>query len=63
MDGLTRDLDHTRPANILIARWDRGKPAALALCPAILGHPPSGAAALAAEARKPPWTLQTPEVI
>ena len=27
--GLTRDLAHTRPADILITRWDRGKPAAL----------------------------------
>ena len=41
-NGLTRDLDHTRPADILIARSDRGKPAALDititsfLCPAIL---------------------------
>ena len=26
---LTRDLDHTRPADILIAGWDRGNPAAL----------------------------------
>ncbi|KAL5516235.1 hypothetical protein EMCRGX_G001518 [Ephydatia muelleri] len=25
-NGLTRDLDHTRPADILIAGWDRGKP-------------------------------------
>ncbi|KAL5515365.1 hypothetical protein EMCRGX_G000523 [Ephydatia muelleri] len=29
--GLTRDLAHTRPADILIAGWDRGKPAALDL--------------------------------
>ncbi|KAL5474556.1 hypothetical protein EMCRGX_G026517 [Ephydatia muelleri] len=28
-NGVTRDLDHTRPADILIARWARGKPAAL----------------------------------
>eukprot|EP00731_Ephydatia_muelleri_P006382 Em0003g630a len=40
--GLTRDLAHTRPADILIAGWDRGKPAALdltitsPLCSAIL---------------------------
>ena len=60
--GLTRDLDHTRsrPADIFIAGWDRGKPAALdititsPLCPAILGESchQAGAAALAAEARK-----------
>ena len=56
-NGLTRDLDHTRPADILIAEWDRGKPAALdititsPLCPAILGHQ-AGAAVIAAEARK-----------
>ena len=56
-NGLTRDLDHTRPADILIAEWDRGKPAALdisitsPICPAILGHQ-AGAAVLAAEARK-----------
>eukprot|EP00731_Ephydatia_muelleri_P006380 Em0003g628a len=40
--GLTRDLAHTRPADILIAGWDRGKPVALdltitsPLCSAIL---------------------------
>ena len=58
--GLTRDLDHTRPADILIAGWDRGKPAALdititsLLCPAILGESShqAGVAALAAEAHK-----------
>ena len=57
---LTRDLDHTRPADILIARWDRGIPAALdititsPLCPAILGESchQAGAAALAAETCK-----------
>ena len=27
--GLTRDYSHTRPADIFIAGWDRGKPAAL----------------------------------
>ena len=27
--GLTRDHSHTRPVDILIAGWDRGKPAAL----------------------------------
>ena len=59
-NGLTRDLDHTRPADILIAGWDRGKTAALdititsPLCPAILGEScqQAGAAVLAAETRK-----------
>ncbi|KAL5503348.1 hypothetical protein EMCRGX_G010279 [Ephydatia muelleri] len=59
-NGLTRDLDHTRPADILIAGWVRGKPAALdititsPLCPAILGESchQTGAAVLAAETRK-----------
>ena len=59
-NGLTTDLDHTRPADILIAGWDRGKPAALdititsPLCPAILGEScqQAGAAVLAAETRK-----------
>ena len=58
--GLTRDLDHPRPADILIAGCDRGKPAALdititsPLCPAILGESchQAGAAVLAAEACK-----------
>ena len=58
--AFTTDLDHTGPADILIARWDRGKPAALdititsPLCPAILGESchQAGAAVLAAEARK-----------
>ena len=58
--GLTRDLDHTRPADILIARWDRGIPVILdvtitsPLCPAILGESchQAGEAALAAEACK-----------
>ena len=61
-NGLTRDsrlLDHTRPADILIAGWDRGKPAApdititSPLCPAILGVScyQAGAAVLAADAR------------
>ena len=58
--GLTRDLAHTRPADILIAGWDRGKPAALdltitsPLCSVILGEScyQAGAAALAAETRK-----------
>ena len=56
--GLTRDLDHTRPADILIAGWERGKPVALdititsPLCPAILGESchQAGVATLAAEA-------------
>ena len=40
--GLTSDHSHTRPADVLIAAWDRGKPAAFdvtvtsPLCPAIL---------------------------
>ncbi|KAL5517631.1 hypothetical protein EMCRGX_G003213 [Ephydatia muelleri] len=58
--GLTRDLAHTRPADILIAGWDRGKPVALdltitsPLCSAILSESchQAGAAALAAEAHK-----------
>ena len=58
--GLTRDLAHTRPADILIAGWDRGEPAALdltitsPLCSAILGQSchQAGMAVLAAEARK-----------
>ena len=55
--GLTRVLPHTRPADALIAGWDRGKPAALDLsitsppCSAILSESchQAGAAALAAE--------------
>ena len=60
--GLTRDLDHTRPADILILWWDRGKPPAALditiitspLCPTILGESchQAGVAALAAENRK-----------
>ena len=58
--GLTRVLPHTRPADALIAGWDRGKPAALDLsitsppCSAILSDSchQAGAAALAAEACK-----------
>ncbi|KAL5491829.1 hypothetical protein EMCRGX_G017194 [Ephydatia muelleri] len=58
--GLTRDLAHTRPTDILIAGWDRGKPAALDLTitsplhSAILSKSccQASAAALAAEARK-----------
>ncbi|KAL5463725.1 hypothetical protein EMCRGX_G032650 [Ephydatia muelleri] len=56
--GLTRDLAQTRPTDILIAGWDRGKPVALdltitsPLCYAILSESchQAGAAALAAEA-------------
>ncbi|KAL5477540.1 hypothetical protein EMCRGX_G024351 [Ephydatia muelleri] len=52
--------DHTRPADVLIAEWDRGKHAALditvasPLCPAILPEAShhSGAAANGAELRK-----------
>ena len=42
--GLTRDHSHTRPADVLINGWDRGKPAALditvtsPLCPGHLGR-------------------------
>eukprot|EP00731_Ephydatia_muelleri_P035335 Em0115g3a len=58
--GLTRDHSHTRPADVLIAGWDRGKPAAFdvtvtsPLCPAILREScrSSGAASMAAETRK-----------
>ena len=58
--GLTRDLDHTRPADIFIAGWDRGKPVVLDLtitsppCSAILSKSchQAGVAALAAEACK-----------
>ena len=60
--GLTRNLAHTRPADILIAGWDRSKPAALdltitsPLCSAILSESchQGGAAALAAEVGKLP---------
>ena len=59
-NGLTRDLDHTRPADILVARWDRGKPVALTspshhpLPDHFIGESchQAGAAVLAAEARK-----------
>ena len=58
--GLTRDLARTRPADILITGWNRGKPVVLdltitsPLCSAILSESchQAGAAALAAEARK-----------
>ena len=56
--GLTRDLAHIRPADILIAGWDRSKPVMLdltitsPLCSAILSElcHQAIAAALAAEA-------------
>ena len=54
--GLTRDHSHTRPADVLIAGWDRGKPAASdvtvtsPLCPAILRE--SCRSSGAAETRK-----------
>ena len=55
--GLSRDLAHTRPVDILIAGWDRGKPVATItspLCSAILSElcHQAGAGALAAEVRK-----------
>ena len=58
--GLTRDHSHSRPADVLIAGWDRGKPAVfdvtvtLPLCPAILmdSSRMSGAASAAAETCK-----------
>ena len=60
--GLTRDHSHTRPvpADVLIAGWDRGKPAAFditvtsPLCPAILRKSDgmSGAPSMAAGTRK-----------
>ena len=59
-NGLTRDLDHTRPADILIAGWVRCTPATLDItitsphCPAILGESchQTGATVLATETRK-----------
>ena len=57
--GLTRDHSHTRPAHVLIAVWDRCKPAAFVvtlttLCPAILREScrASCAASTAAETHK-----------
>ena len=55
--GLTRDHSHTRPADVLIAGWDRGRPAAFdvtSLCPAILRESciVSGAASTAVETCK-----------
>ena len=60
--GLTRDHCHTRPADVLIAGWDRGRPAAFdvtvmsPLCPVILREScrSSGAASTTAETRKLP---------
>ena len=58
--GLTRDHSHTRPADVLNAGWDRGKPAAFDVtvtspfCLVILREScrSSGAASMAAETRK-----------
>ena len=58
--GLIRDHNHTRPADVLIEGWDRGKPAAFdvtvtsPLCPAILRDScrMSAAASTAAKTRK-----------
>eukprot|EP00731_Ephydatia_muelleri_P026672 Em0018g772a len=58
--GLTRDDSHTRPADMLIAGWDRSKPAAFDVtvksppCPAILREScrSSDAASTAAKTRK-----------
>ena len=58
--GLTPDHNHSRPADVLVEGWERGKPVAFditvtsPLCPAFLGEASqvAGAAALAAETRK-----------
>ena len=58
--GLTPDHNHSRPADVLVEGWERGKPAMFditvtsPLCPAFLGEASqvAGAAALAAETRK-----------
>ena len=58
--GLTPDHNHSRPADVLVEGWERGKPAAFditvtsPLCPAFLGEASqvAGAAALPAETRK-----------
>eukprot|EP00731_Ephydatia_muelleri_P018225 Em0011g265a len=58
--GLTPDHNHSRPADVLVEGWERGKPATFditvtsPLCPAFLGEASqvAGAAALAAETRK-----------
>ena len=60
--GLTRDHSHSRPADVLIAGWDMGKPAAFdvteasPLCPVILRDSSrmSGEAYVAAETCKMP---------
>ena len=57
VSGLTPDHNHSRPADVLVEGWERGKPAAFditvtsPLCPAFLGEASqvAGAAALAAE--------------
>eukprot|EP00731_Ephydatia_muelleri_P023207 Em0015g790a len=58
--GLTPDINHSRPADVLVEGWERRKPAAFditvtfPLCPAFLGEASqvAGAAALAADTRK-----------
>ena len=58
--GLTPDHSHSHPADVLVAGWERGKPAAFdinvttPLCPAFLGEASwvAGAAALDAETHK-----------
>ena len=58
--GLTPDHNHSRPADVLVEGWERGKPEAFGitvtspLCPAFLGEASqvAGAAALAEETRK-----------
>ena len=55
--GLTPDHNHSRPADVFVEGWERGKPAAFditvisPLCPVFLGEASqvAGAAALAAE--------------
>ena len=54
--GLTRDLDHTRPADILISGWDKGKPLAL---PSHLGE----SCHQASTAAQAPQVTQMPEVL
>ena len=56
VSGFTPDHSHSRP-DVLVAGWERGKPAAFditvtsPLCPAFLGEASRVAAALAAETR------------
>ena len=58
--GLTPDHNHSRPADVLVEGWERGKPVAFditvtsPLCPAFLSEASqmAGATALAAETRK-----------